>query len=142
MLVVAGYVSTVQDWKAFENEWNEALEKVKVPYFHMKKFIAYRKPFDNPKWRREEYRKSFLDDLIGVIARNVDYGIIKILPIANWETVNKEYCMKEEHLTPFAVSGCMAITEAYDWCKANNIPQRHIRFIFEDGDEDKGDFMH
>src|SRR5437899_6762003 len=81
MLVVAGYFSNVLDWKTFDTEWNAALGRAGVPFFHMKKFTSFRWPFDNHKWRREETRRAFLDDLIGVIARNVDYGIVNILPI-------------------------------------------------------------
>lgn len=142
MLVVGGYISTVEDWRNFETEWKAVLDKVGAPYFHMKKFTACRKPFDNPKWRREEFRKSFLDKLIGAIARNVDFGLVNILPVADWETVNGEYCMAEERMTPFSVAGCMAITAAYDWCKAHAIPYNQIKFIFEEGDDDKGDLMY
>lgn len=114
ILVVGGYISTVDDWKDFEREWQAALDRVGVPYFHMKKFSACRKPFDNKKWEREEYRKAFLDDLIEVLARNVDFGLVNILPLAEWETVNREYYMEEAQMTPFSVAGCMAITAAYD----------------------------
>ena len=142
LIVVAGYIASVHDWLIFEKEWKMVLEKVGVPHFHMKKFTACRKPFDNKKWRREQYRKDFLERLIGVIARNVDYGPINILSIADWETVNKEYCMQEERMTPFSIAGCMAITGAYQWCKDNAVPSNKVKFIFEDGDEDKGDLMY
>jgi len=142
MLVVGGFISSVGDWLDFENEWKEVLDRWKVPYFHMKQFTACRNPFDNKKWEREEYRKVFLNDLIGVIARNVDYGPLNILSIADWETVNKEYCMQEERMTPFAVAGCMAITGAYEWCKTHAVPSNQVKFVFEDGDDDKGDLMH
>jgi hypothetical protein len=142
MLVVAGYISTVQDWKTFESQWNRVLDRAKVPYFHMKKFTACQGPFSNLKWRREETRKAFLADLINVIALNVDYGLVNILPMADWTMVNQEYRMEEERLTPFSVAACMAMITAYDWCKARGIPPAHIKFIFEDGDEGKGDLMY
>jgi hypothetical protein len=144
MLTVGGYISTVEDWKIFEAEWNAVLDKYKVPYFHRKKFIANQKPFTNAKWKREETRKAFLDKLVGVIARNVNFCVLNLLPIPDWETVNREYCMEEERLTPFAVAGCMAIPATYEWCNAQapRVPFNHVKFIFEDGDDDKGDFMH
>lgn len=144
MISVGGYISTVEDWKTFEIEWKHVLDQYHVPYFHRKKFIAHQQPFKHEKWKREETRRAFLEGLIGVIARNVDFCILNILPMPDWKIVNGEYHMTEERLTPFAVAGCMAIVATYEWCKIQvpEVPYNQVAFIFEDGDDDKGDFMH
>lgn len=35
---VGGYISSIQQWKAFQREWNKALKSVGIPYFHMADF--------------------------------------------------------------------------------------------------------
>src|SRR5678815_506001 len=59
MMAVGGFISNVDDWKTFDKDWNRVLTKAKVPYLHMKRFVAHKDPFANMKWRREEYRKKF-----------------------------------------------------------------------------------
>jgi hypothetical protein len=140
MMAVAGYISKVEDWKQFEVEWNAALTWAKVPYFHMRKFIAHQYPFTNQKWKREELRRDFLKRLIGVIARNVDLLTLNILPIDDWKTVNAEYRMEEERLTPFSIVGCGAMLGVEEWSRMNCVQWEDIDVIFEDGDLDKGDF--
>lgn len=144
MLVVGGFIATVEQWRSFESEWNKVLAKYGVPYFHMKKFTAKKKPFDHEKWQRDDVCTSFLGELIGVLKRNNCYGLMVALPLAAWATVNKEFCMEEERLTPFAVAGCMAITGVYEWCQKPRpmVMPYQVEFIFEDGDEDKGDLMY
>lgn len=140
MLTVGGYISLAESWSAFDTEWQAVLSKAKVPYFHRKKFTANRAPFSNKKWEREHTRKAFLNSLIGIIARNVDFCVLNILPIQDWVAVNREFFMEEERLSPFAVTGCMAITSTYEWCRTQGVPYNKVEFIFEDGDNDKGDF--
>jgi hypothetical protein len=142
MMSVGGFISNVNDWKSFENDWKRALARAKVPYFHMKKFTVHKAPFDNMKWRREEYRKEFLSALIDTIARNVDFFVVNILRISDWEHVNKEFCMREAQLTPFAVAGCGALLGVEEWCRQHGVPWNHMKIIIEDGDLNKGDFMH
>lgn len=140
MIAVGGYISTVDDWKRFDSEWQAALSWGKVPYFHMRRFNAHQTPFKNQKWKREELRSEFLGRLIDAIARNVDWFTLNILPISDWQTVNAEYCMEEERLTPFAVTACGAMLGVEEWCRTHKVPWKEIEVIFEDGDTNKGDF--
>lgn len=140
MMAVGGFIANDDDWKQFETEWNAALAWAKVPYFHMKKFTAKREPFDNKRWEREEHRKEFLGRLIDAIARNVDLFALNILPLQDWSMINKEYCMHEERLTPFAVASCGAMLCVEEWCRANRVPWSGMEVIFEHGDLDRGDF--
>lgn len=141
MMAVGGCISKIEDWKQFETEWNAALAWAKVPYFHMREFTAKRKPFDNKKWEREEYRQNFLKRVIDTIARNVDLLALNILPIDDWRVVNREYCMQEGRLTPFAVVGCGAMLCVEEWCRVNHVDWSNVEVIFEHGDTDRGDFQ-
>jgi hypothetical protein len=142
ILVVGGFIATAQNWKTFETEWNAILKKYGVPVFHMKKFIAKRKPFDDEKWNRERLCTGFLSELIGVVSRANCHGVMAAIPLSLWQTMNEEYYLKESRLTPFALAGCVGVMGAYEWCGEKNVPRSHVEFVFEDGDEDKGDFMH
>lgn len=66
-LMVAGYVSTVEEWAQFEISWKLTLAKFNVPYFHMKEFTVGQGAFAHPKWKSESYRVAFLSDLIRII---------------------------------------------------------------------------
>jgi hypothetical protein len=142
MLVTGSYISSAESWRLFETEWNQILSKYKVPYFHRNKFISRNGPFSDAKWKREDLCTGFLAELIGSIGRAGCSGVVTLLPLADWGLVNREYCLEEERFTPFSVTGCMSITGAYEWCKGRGVPFDQVEFIFEDGDEDKGDLIH
>jgi len=65
-VVVAGYVSSVDEWAHFETEWRLTLLKYQVPYFHMKEFTCSRGPFAGQEWKHELRRAAFLSSLIGI----------------------------------------------------------------------------
>ena len=61
--VVAGFVSTVENWGQWETDWRLALASFDVPYFHMKEFNAPDKKdgaFADIKWQSETYRSLFV----------------------------------------------------------------------------------
>ena len=143
VMTVAGFISTTDDWKSFDKEWAKVLAWAKVPYLHMNKFVAHEKPFKNKKWEREELRKEFMGRLLNVIDKNVVFFPLNVLSMHVWKTVNLEYRMKEERLTPFAVTACGYVAIVEEWCRVNRVPWEHIAIIFESGDDGgKGHFAH
>jgi hypothetical protein len=73
-LVVAGYVSTVEQWREFDREWRSLLVREKVSQFHMRDFAHSLREF--AEWKGDEpRRKRFLERLIGIIKRRVHKSI-------------------------------------------------------------------
>jgi hypothetical protein len=71
--VVAGYLASVDMWRQFEAQWNEALNDFDLPFFHMADYanmVGY-----YAGWP-ENVRRSRLGRLIDIINRNTlaSYG--------------------------------------------------------------------
>jgi len=49
IISVAGFVSDVQQWLKFEEEWREVLGEFGVPYLHMRKFAHFKGPFEDKR---------------------------------------------------------------------------------------------
>jgi hypothetical protein len=66
-IMVAGYVSSVEEWAQFEMGWKLTLAKFDVPYFHMREFVSCQGAFKHQKWKSESYRARFMSDLVQII---------------------------------------------------------------------------
>lgn len=142
-MTVAGLISNTEDWKRFDREWAKVLAWAHLPYLHMNKFVRHIKPFDNKKWDRKELREEFLTRLVAVMCKNIDLLALNVLSMNDWKTLNAEFKMKEERLSPFAVSGLGYVFVVQEWCRRNVIPWGQIEIIFEEGDDGgKGHFSH
>lgn len=140
-MTVGGLISKTEDWKSFNREWAKILMWAKVPYLHMKQFVARREPFKNKKWERKELREKFMKRLIILICKHVDFRPSMVLDLNDWKTVNSEYRLKEDRLTPFAVTGLGYVAVVEEWCKRNLVPWEHMAIVYEFGDDGgKGHF--
>lgn len=84
---VAGYLSSVQQWKAFQREWSKALKSVGIPYFHMTDFesrFGFYKDWSNEK------RIHFLQLLHKIIHKYVLKGFAASIVVADYETMTDE----------------------------------------------------
>ncbi|HVM79658.1 MAG TPA: hypothetical protein VMU06_11595 [Stellaceae bacterium] len=88
---VAGYVTEVGVWEAFERRWRGALDLFEVPYFHMKEFGAPNGPY--AKWRegRDGEREDFLKALISVIEGCALTGIGSLVRLTDLRRFNREF---------------------------------------------------
>lgn len=73
-LVVAGFLSTVEQWQSFETEWNNALAEYGLPFFHMTDYNARVGLYAD--WT-EEMRQARLGRLLDIIGNTViaSYGV-------------------------------------------------------------------
>lgn len=138
MLIVAGYISCVEDWLHFETEWGKVLGQAGIKCFHMTDFIRGEGEFKNRKWKRQETQDKFLGKLVDITCKHVDYCPGAFVYLSDWREINKMFCLKESCHTPLALAGGMCVHMVYDWCRDHAINPNYVRFIFEDGDEDKG----
>src|ERR1035441_10749921 len=71
--VMAGFVSSAEEWSNFDREWRKRLKDDNLEYFHMQRFAHATthptKPFDKSWIGKEKRRQRLLSDLLGIIQR-------------------------------------------------------------------------
>ena len=110
-LVVGGYVSRVEKWVSFSQEWKKVLEAYSLPYFHMK-------DFRNPKSRMYRHlsvrdRESLFDSLADIVCRNVLFGAF-FFTCPYWYDRLTTPVFRSRHGSSYAhaVQGCIALVIA------------------------------
>lgn len=73
-IVLAGFLSTIDQWERFETEWNEALAEYELSFFHMTDFAVKAGVYAD--WT-EDVRRARLGHLMGIIGNYTirSYGV-------------------------------------------------------------------
>jgi hypothetical protein len=138
-LVVAGFLCTAEQWIHFERNWNECLKHFGVSALHMRDFAHSRREFAS--WKGdEEKRQHFLRWLVGIILTRVRHSFASAVVMDDYRKVDSKYCLSE-FSKPYALAGCTCLAKVRAWAQKWNIDLDDIRYVFEDGDKDKGDFI-
>jgi hypothetical protein len=140
IVVVAGYVSTVEEWAQFEMGWKLTLAKFDVPYFHMKEFTACKKAFSHPKWKSEGYRASFISDLAQIIR---GWTVASVGSAMRQDLFDRYNCLYklDERFNPYAISGRDCTAHVRKFIRNEVKSDLPIGYIFERGDEGRGFLM-
>jgi hypothetical protein len=72
-VVVAGYVSTIERWAVFAEQWKQRLEAYQVPYFHMMDFRNGRSRL--LRHLSSTQRAQLLAELFDLIHQHVQFGV-------------------------------------------------------------------
>jgi hypothetical protein len=123
---VGGYLSTVQQWIAFESEWSEVLKKENIPYFHMADFES---GFSYYKGWSKEKRIRFLQKLHEIIHKYVLKGFVASIVLSDYDKLTaeqKEIVFGEPHMC--ALFTCMK--KIVTMCDDLNLYEP-IAFVFE-----------
>jgi hypothetical protein len=130
-VIVAGFLSSEQGWLAFETEWNQALKKHGiVPVFHMTDFHGKRT-------KAEEGR--VMDDLTGIIIKNVNFGFSVSVSMRDYRKVNDLYALEEAIGTPFALASRTVASGVNRWKSEFLKPGEHLLVFVEEGTKHMGD---
>jgi uncharacterized protein DUF3800 len=85
---VSGYIATKSQWKKFEQRWNTALKKFKVPEFHMSEFNRReQKPSSSYFGWSDNKKKHFLRLLIKIARDNTLYGFASMVETKAWDKI-------------------------------------------------------
>jgi hypothetical protein len=135
-LVVAGYLSTLEEWQQFEISWKLTLAKYDVPFFKMSEFIGRRKEYSHPKWQAESYRAQFISDLAHIIRCWTVASVACRMKRDLFEQYNSAYEL-DARFNMFSICGrdCAAQVRKYVRSIPSDLP---IAFIFDRGDEGGG----
>ena len=139
-MVVAGYLSTVEEWAQFEMAWRLALAKYNVPYFHMTEFHTHEAPYyDGPEWHIQGRRISFIQTLTGIVQDWTTASIAGRMKKELFDRYDKEYELSERfNLYSLCGRDCAAQVRKFIRAIPSDAP---MAFIFEDGDYGKGKLM-
>jgi hypothetical protein len=69
--VIAGYVSTVDEWCLFIAQWQRLLDHYKIPYIHMRELEHFRGPYEG--WNAEK-REALLKKVRQIIWKRTKSG--------------------------------------------------------------------
>jgi hypothetical protein len=132
-MVVAGYLSTLEEWAQFEISWKLTLARYDVPFFKMSEFIGRRKEYSHPKWQTEIYRAQFINDLASIIRSWTVASVACRMKRNLFDRYNDIYDL-DSRFNLFSLCGrdCAAQVKKYVRAIPSDLP---IAFIFDRGDE-------
>ena len=135
-MVVAGYVSTLEEWDQFVISWKLTLAKYDVPFFKMSEFIGRRKEYSHPKWQSELYRAQFLSDLAQIIVGWTNASFASRIKKDLFDKYNAIYDLDSRfNLFAICARDCAAQVRKYIKAIPSDLP---ITYIFDQGDEGAG----
>jgi hypothetical protein len=145
-VVVAGVLSSDDQWIEFERNWSETLMEFGIDVAHMREFAHSRGIF--AKWadhmrsgfQRAE-RNHFLSQLLGHMVVRVRHCFAQAVLDDDYEYVNERYPLARGGLSPYALAGRTCIARVSNWAAKHGIPESEIKHVFEDGTLGKGDLM-
>jgi hypothetical protein len=133
-VVVAGFITTEEDWLLFEREWNDILDREGMELFHMADFEH------SKAWPRHK-KDAILRRLVNTIQIRTKRPISHIVIMKDYREVNDEYALQECIGTPYALAGRTTARSLNSWKRGHMHPEDRLLVLFEDGTKHKGDFI-
>jgi len=135
--VVAGFVSTIEQWALWEKEWKDVLRRFRVPYFHMKEFAPSKKVFSGTEWADNNYRRDFVAALVGTLKR---WAMISVADYMEHQIYRdaKKLTEVEKTFNPFVECGRNCALQVKNFIRNELRSGLPISYVFEQGDEGKG----
>lgn len=138
--VMAGLVSSAEEWSAFDSEWRARLATDSLAYFHMNPFAHAsthpQKPFDKSWIGQQARREALLSDLLDIIHSHAWRKFVCMLPINVLDAFSLD---SRRHYIPslIAFAGQLLWTEIEKWRREEKWANQ-VKMVFEQGDEDVG----
>jgi hypothetical protein len=139
LITVGGFVSTVDEWKLFDTEWSLALRENDLDYFHMVEFAHSVGQFKKGWKGNEPKRQAFLNRLIGILAFRAKFSVGAGVLMSAYREVDQVYEL-HERFNPFPLCGITCVDQAVQY-RDRAAQYSPIEFIFERGDEDRGQLI-
>jgi hypothetical protein len=133
VFVLAGFMSTIERWEAFNAEWEEVCSREPpTPNFHMSEAYRLKGGYWGPIFSGEETLKSRRDqrlsDLAVVIRRN---ALVRIQACMTWENFRDfSNLIQPEVRSPYFFLFCNIIASLCHWAKTYGNVQK-IDFTFD-----------
>jgi len=141
--IMAGFVSSADEWTEFDPKWRARLALDGLPYFHMNPFAHCgthpQKPFDRTWIGKESRRRALISDLLDLISQHAWRKFGCILPADSLMLFSD---IARENFVPtlIATAGRLIWSDVEVWRRREKF-QQPARMVFEDGDEQKGSLI-
>ena len=140
--VVAGFISTADEWIKFDKAWKDRLAQDGLSYFHAVDFAASREEFKHGWKENEPRRRKLTEDLIEIIRLRAFRFFGNVVEVKTLQKHLPAEKLKEYHLNAYALCAMTCVKDVLAWCKQERSPQfERIRFVFEDGDLGRGNLI-
>jgi len=136
ILLVGGYLSTVERWEDFQEEWRQFLIEERIKKYHTTDILARQKEFKN--WTTERVNQVFqkVDDLT---KKHTMVGAAGYVNIAACESVFP-LTERSKYEYEYALAGTMAATRITAWAHSQGYNEP-IDFVFDHGTKGIGIIM-
>jgi len=132
VLAVGGWLTTVERWERFEQNWREVLDSFGVSHLHMTDYESGHEEFQG--WIPAK-KAEFMQRLIGVLRQTDPLGVSVALLKSDFDALLPKDQQKEA--PAYAVCAVNAIGAMMRWVK-NKGSSQPIASVFEAGDEGVG----
>jgi hypothetical protein len=134
--VVAGWVSTVERWITFAEEWEQMLVAFQVPWFDMKTLSHFKDTYGG--WKQQpEIKSNFQSAACRIIAGAAAISFASIVPHAVFARVNEAYRLRERFGNEYALAGLTCAVKMRAWSQKQASPQP-LEIVFDDGTAKRG----
>ncbi len=128
IMVVAGFVSSAENWDEFSMLWNRRLQQDGLTYFHYKEFARW--DADEVKVKRPMQR-----DLMKLISK---YAYRKFGFIISVDEC-PQMLSDEWNIRAYALAAMDCVVQVDQWATSSErIRRSSIEYVFEDGDKGQG----
>ena len=135
VLVITGFLATVNTWLTFERVWAEFLSRYGVPYLHMREYTQFAQPYD--RWRsKRRKRGSFLG------------RAAQIIKAAQFRSFSAGFLLREYHSIyplyerlpgPYQLAAGAVLMSVVHWLTTHQ-PGEPYQHVFARGDTGQGPF--
>jgi hypothetical protein len=139
-IMVAGYVSSVEERAQFEMGWKLTLAKFDVPHFHMREFVSHQGAFKHPKWKSESYRSRFMSDLVQIVKGWTVANVACRMEQKLFDDYNEIYEL-DKRFNTYAICARDCAAQVRKFIRNDYKSDLPIAYIFDRGDDGRGLLM-
>jgi uncharacterized protein DUF3800 len=136
VIIVAGCLSTNEQWAKFSEEWRAVLKRYGLDYFRMSQFENRKGPF---KSLTDSDRHRLLEQLIGFIKIRQRIGIGIKLKVADYYEVGRDFPFLF-HKQPYAFCAMQCQIQLRLWAERNQ-HNEPIAYVYESGADYTGQIL-
>jgi hypothetical protein len=139
-MAFAGFVSRVNKWDRFNEEWPAILAREDLKEFRMTDFVSSQGEFKS--WRGQtDRRRRFISDLVKCVKRNTNKGFSSSVFVDDYNRINNDFMLAESIGQPYTLCGYACLGALAKWAINKGERKDRILIAVEDGDEDKGELI-
>ena len=134
-IVVAGFLSSVKDWIAFESRWLERLSQDGIDYFQSRKIYRY---FADETDETRRIKRDLLRNELMLIIQEHAYA--RFGCVVGFEELDRmpEEMRQHYRIAGYSYAARTCIEQARKWFKQQGWENPAVEYVFEDGDDGVG----